>query len=100
MRHLTTIAERNARLKANGFDLAAALDRRGAFVRNGFYPDPALDVAPRDTELDERIRESERNRVGPGEEGTFDERGNLLARVWYTRDGDDPPRRNPDLDDT
>lgn len=43
---LTTIAERNARLKANGFDLAKALKRRVTWVRNGFYPDPALDQAP------------------------------------------------------
>ena len=86
MRHLTTIAERNARLKANGFNLAKALERRGAFVRNGFYPDPALDVASRDTELEERICESERNRVGPNEEGTFDENGRLVAIVSYTQE--------------
>ena len=33
MKHLTTIAERNARLRANGFNLAKALERRGPFVR-------------------------------------------------------------------
>ena len=101
MKHLATIAERNARLRANGFDLGKALDRtKGAWVRNGFYPDPALDVASRDTELEERIRESERSRVGPGEEGAFDEKGCLIATVSYTRDGDDPPRRNPDRENT
>ena len=86
MRHLTTIAERNARLRANGFDLARALERRGPFVRNGFYPDPALDVATRDTELEERVRKSERNRVGRGEEGTFDEDGRLVATTWLTKE--------------
>jgi len=86
MKHLTTMAERNARLRANGFDLSKALERRGPFVRNGFYPDPALDVASRDTELEERIRESERNRVRPGEEGVFDENEFLVATVRFTQD--------------
>lgn len=52
----------------------------------GFYPDPALDVASRDTEREERLRESERRRIGPGEEGTFDENECLVATVRYTRD--------------
>ncbi|MEI6511250.1 MAG: hypothetical protein WCO25_04375 [Candidatus Uhrbacteria bacterium] len=86
MKHLTTIAERSARLRASGFDLAKALKRRGPFVRNGFYPDPALDVVSHDTDREERLRESERSRVGPGEEGTFDEDGCLIATVSYTRE--------------
>lgn len=85
-KHLTTIAERNARLRANGFDLAKALERRGPFVHTGFYPDPALDVASHDSEREERLRESERQRVGPGEDGHFDEDGCLVATVRYTRD--------------